>query len=152
MRESSTRNGTEYLMAPGWTDYNSYVNYQTYDVTDMIGGRFRGGDVVIGIELGNGWYAGEIGRLANYGPVFGHDNVVGRNELSEPSQGFMIRYADGTTQVVVTDGTNWYSSTDSPTRSNDLYSGEVYDGVVVDREKGWNEPDYEMGVAAWSGV
>ena len=52
-------NGTEYLMAPGWTDYNSYVNYQTYDVTDMIGGRFRGGDVVIGIELGNGWYAGE---------------------------------------------------------------------------------------------
>lgn len=142
-------NGTEYLMAPGWTDYNSYVNYQTYDVTDMIGGRFRGGDVVIGIELGNGWYAGEIGRLANYGPVFGHDNAA--NELGAIAR-LMIRYADGTTQVVTTDETNWYSSTDSPTRSNDLYSGEIYDGVVVERAKGWNEPDYEMGVAAWSGV
>ena len=64
----------------------------------------------------------------------------------------MIRYADGTTQVVTTDETNWYSSTDSPTRSNDLYSGEIYDGVVVERAKGWNEPDYKMGVAAWSGV
>ena len=142
-------NGTEYLMAPGWTDYNSYVNYQTYDVTDMIGGRFRGGDVVIGIELGNGWYAGEIGRLANYGPVFGHDNAA--NELGAIAR-LMIRYADGTTQVVTTDETNWYSSTDSPTRSNDLYSGEIYDGVVVERAKGWNEPDYKMGVAAWSGV
>ena len=142
-------NGTEYLMAPGWTDYNSYVNYQTYDVTDMIGGRFRGGDVVIGIELGNGWYAGEIGRLANYGPVFGHDNAA--NELGAIAR-LVIRYADGTTQVVTTDETNWYSSTDSPTRSNDLYSGEIYDGVIVERAKGWNEPDYKMGVAAWSGV
>ena len=141
--------GTEYLMAPGWTDYNSYVNYQTYDVTDMIGGRFRGGDVVIGIELGNGWYAGEIGRLANYGTVFGPDNSA--NELGAIAR-LMIRYADGTTQVVATDEDNWYSSTDSPTRSNDLYSGEIYDGVVVERAKGWNEPDYKMGVAAWSGV
>ena len=142
-------NGTEYLMAPGWTDYNSYVNYQTYDVTDMIGGRFRGGDVVIGIELGNGWYAGEIGRLANYGPAFGPDNAA--NELGAIAR-LMIRYADGTTQVVTTDENNWYSSTDSPTRSNDLYSGEIYDGVVVERAKGWNEPDYKMGVAAWNGV
>ena len=143
------QNGTEYLMAPGWTDYNSYVNYQTYDVTDMIGGRFRGGDAVIGIELGNGWYAGEIGRMANYGPAFGPDNSA--NELGAIAR-LMIRYADGSTQVITTGEDNWYSSTDSPTRSNDLYSGEVYDGVVVDREKGWNEPDYEMGVAAWSGV
>ena len=142
-------NGVEYMMAPGWTDYNSYVNYQTYDVTDMIGGRFRGGDVVIGIELGNGWYAGEIGRLANYGPVFGPDNAA--NELGAIAR-LMIRYADGTTQAVTTDENNWYSSTDSPTRSNDLYSGEIYDGVVVERAKGWNEPDYEMGVAAWNGV
>ena len=143
------QNDTEYLMAPGWTDYNSYVNYQTYDVTDMIGGRFRGGDVVIGIELGKGWYAGEIGRMANYGPAFGPDN--GANELGAIAR-LMIRYADGTTQVVTTGEDNWYSSTDSPTRSNDLYSGEIYDGVVVDREKGWNEPDYKMGVAAWNGV
>ena len=142
-------NGTEYLMAPGWTDYNSYVNYQTYDVTDMIGGRFRGGDAVIGIELANGWYAGEIGRMANYGPVFGPDNAA--NELGAIAR-LIIRYADGTTQAITTGEDNWYSSTDSPTRANDLYSGEVYDGVVVEREKGWNEPDYEMGVAAWNGV
>ncbi len=141
--------GTEYLLAPGWTDYNSYVNYQTYDVTDMIGGRFRNGKVVLGIELGNGWYAGRIGSQAGYESAFGPNDSA--NELGAIAR-LVVRYADGSVQVIRTEEENWYSSTDSPTRSNDLYGGEIYDGVVILRNDGWNEPDYKMAVATWSGV
>jgi len=40
------------LLAPGWTNYSKRLQYQTYDLTDML----RMGDNGIGIMLGDGWY------------------------------------------------------------------------------------------------
>ena len=52
----------EYL-APGCTAYDSWIQYQTYDVTDLV----HTGENVIGAILGNGWAKGR----------FGFDGVVG---------------------------------------------------------------------------
>ena len=46
----------EYL-APGCTAYDSWIQYQTYDVTDLV----HTGENVIGAILGNGWAKGRFG-------------------------------------------------------------------------------------------
>ena len=50
------RIGDAYL-TPGWTSYKTRLQYQTYDVTDLI----KNGNNAIGVMLGNGWYRGIIG-------------------------------------------------------------------------------------------
>jgi alpha-L-rhamnosidase len=53
-------NGTrvsEERLAPGWTNYHARVQYQTYDVTPLL----RSADNVLGVRLGDGWYAGTVG-------------------------------------------------------------------------------------------
>jgi alpha-L-rhamnosidase len=52
------RVGEEWL-APGWTDYNSRLEYQTYDVTHLL----RQGENMLGVRLGDGWYCGSVGGL-----------------------------------------------------------------------------------------
>src|SRR5205085_8584261 len=55
------RVGDEWL-TPGWTDYNTRVQYQTYDVTDLL----REGGNVLGVRLGDGWYSGSVGGLGRW--------------------------------------------------------------------------------------
>lgn len=54
---NGTRVGDD-VMAPGWTDYHTRVEYQVHDVTDLI----QPGDNVIGAILGEGWYCGRVGH------------------------------------------------------------------------------------------
>src|SRR5688572_7547438 len=41
-------------LTPGWTSYNKRLQYQLYDVKDLLGN----GDNAIGVAVGNGWYRG----------------------------------------------------------------------------------------------
>ena len=50
------RVGTRAL-APEWTDYHQRVQYQTYDVTDLV----RSGSNTVCATVAEGWYAGRIG-------------------------------------------------------------------------------------------
>src|SRR5258708_31849876 len=45
------------LMTPGWTSYNRRLQYQTYDVTNLL----KAGRNAMGAVLGDGWYRGVIG-------------------------------------------------------------------------------------------
>ena len=47
----------DFCLAPGHTDYRKRVQYQTYDVTDMI----AAGDHALTVQLADGWYRGSIG-------------------------------------------------------------------------------------------
>ena len=99
------------LLRPGWTDYAKRVQYQTYDVTGLIG---RGANS-IGMVLGNGWFCGRVGWTPgqNYGP-----QALGLVQL-------VLQYADGSRQQIVTDG-SWRVGT-GPITSDDLLDGESYD-------------------------
>src|SRR5437868_4785354 len=46
----------DHALAPEWTDYTKRIQYQAYDVTDLV----RDGDNCLGAILGDGWYAGKI--------------------------------------------------------------------------------------------
>ena len=100
------------LLAPGWTDYRKRIQYQAYDVTASM----RPGTNTVGAILGDGWYSGYIG--------FGHrrDYYGDRPELRLQIN---IEYADGTQDVVASDG-SWQAMT-GPILYSDMLQGEAYD-------------------------
>jgi len=124
--------GDAYL-TPGWTSYNKRLQYQTYDVTNLL----KNGSNAIGVTLGSGWYRGIIG-FTNSVNVYGKDIAL----LFQLN----IKYSDGCTESVVSDG-SWKSSTGS------IVYAEIYNGETIDARKektGWELPGYND--AAWTSV
>ncbi|MBQ6256219.1 MAG: alpha-L-rhamnosidase N-terminal domain-containing protein, partial [Clostridia bacterium] len=52
--ELNGRRVGDFILAPGITDYNKRMQYQTYDVTDLL----HEGDNVLTVQLADGWYRG----------------------------------------------------------------------------------------------
>lgn len=98
--------------APGWTDYNTRVYYNTFDVTDQLKKGFN----TLGGILADGWYSGHIG----WGRLRDH---YGKNTRFAAQ--LYIEYTDGSTETVVTDRT-WTAST-GPILEGDFLMGETYD-------------------------
>ena len=126
------RIGDAYL-TPGWTSYHKRLQYQVYDVTDLV----RQGKNAIGVSLGNGWYRGFIA-------FEGQHNFYGK-DISLLFQ-LVIRYKDGHSETIVS-GPGWRSSTGAIQRS-EIYNGETVDARA--EKQGWTLPGYDD--AAWSGV
>ncbi|HEX4850440.1 MAG TPA: family 78 glycoside hydrolase catalytic domain, partial [Puia sp.] len=126
------RIGDAYL-TPGWTSYNKRLQYQLYDVSQLL----RQGENAIGITLGSGWYRGYIGFTNN-------KNFYGK-ELALLAQ-VEINYTDGTKETIGTDET-WKSST-GPIKSAEIYNGEYFD--ARDNKPGWSTSEYDD--KNWNGV
>ncbi len=121
------------FLTPGWTSYKKRLQYQQYDVTDLL----RQGANAIGVSLGVGWYSGYLawGDAKNH---FG-SRIGLLFQLN-------IQYTDGTEEVISSDN-SWKSSTGSI-----LYS-EIYHGETIDARKekeGWSTATYDDH--DWSGV
>ena len=115
------------LLAPGNTDYDARLQYQTFDVTTLL----HRGSNAIGALLGYGWYAGhmnlhELRCTYGYFPQF----------LAQ----LEIELADGTRFQVSTDE-RWRSTLNGPVRWSDLLDGEGYD---CRREMpDWDQPGFD---------
>ena len=121
------------LFTPGWTSYHKRLQYQTYDVTEMV----RPGENAAGVILGDGWYRGYIGwqdRRNAYG-----DRLAALIQIQ-------LTFTDGSTQTVVSDE-SWKATT-GPILSSDIYNGEVYDARL--EKPGWSAPGYDT--SGWRGV
>ncbi|WP_286249801.1 alpha-L-rhamnosidase [Streptomyces graminofaciens] len=129
---------TTELLPPGWTNYDARVNYMTYDVTDLV---TRGPKVTLAVVLGNGWYNSRVSDGSTYYAKDGHALAVKAKLL--------IRYADGTSQTVVTDTDGGWRATDTgPYRADDIYDGQTYDAR---RElTGWTADGFDD--STWSDV
>ena len=118
------RVGDAYL-TPGWTSYNTRLQYQSYDVTPLL----RSGDNAIGVILGNGWYRGIMG-FSNQKNIYGKDLAL----LFQ----LEIEYSDGSKEQIISDG-SWKSSTGA------IVYSEIYNGETIDARKaktGWNNINY----------
>ncbi|KDN79533.1 alpha-L-rhamnosidase [Streptomyces olindensis] len=124
------------LLPPGWTNYDARVTYLTYDVTHLVA---REPTVTLAAVLGNGWYNGRISEGSTYYSESG-------NALALKAR-LLIRYADGTTQSVVTrpDG-SWKANDTGPWRADDIYDGETYDARL--ELPGWTSSGFDD--SAWS--
>ncbi|MES5823352.1 family 78 glycoside hydrolase catalytic domain [Streptomyces sp. RG80] len=126
------------LLPPGWTNYDARVNYTTYDVTDLVE---REPIVTVACVLGNGWYNGRISEGSTY---YSEDG----NALALKAK-LLIRYADGTSQSVVTEPDAAWKATDTgPYRADDIYDGQTYDARK--ELPGWTTAGFDA--STWSDV
>lgn len=103
--------GNEFL-APLFSDYNTFLQVSSYDVTPML----EKGNNILEIWLGNGWYKGRFGldmKNNNYGDRFA---AIAALE---------IIFVDGTSKTIFTD-TSWKC------RLGPILEGGIYDGEVQD--------------------
>lgn len=122
------------VLAPGWTSYSHRIQYQTYDVTDLL----QDGNNVLGAMLADGWYRGWL-TWNNMRNFYGDETAL-RAQLH-------VAYADGREAVFGTDET-WQFTKEGPYRMADLYDGETYDAR---REmNGWSTASYDA--SDWGNV
>jgi len=111
---NGTRVSDTYL-APGWTSYNKRLQYQTYDVTDMIRGQNE-----ISVTLANGWYKGNLAFRGKKN-VFG-DRLALLMELH-------VTYEDGSTETIGSD--NDFMCCSGSVRYSEIYHGETQDLTYI---------------------
>ena len=102
----------DFVLAPGMTDYRKRIQYQTYDVTAMLGQ-----ENTLELHLADGWYRGSCAAYGATGVYGWQTSVIAQLELT---------FADGTMETVITDNT-WDWCNDGPIRFADLKDGEIYD-------------------------
>jgi alpha-L-rhamnosidase len=127
------RVGDEYF-APGYNAYDFWLQYQTYDVTDLL----RCGENTIGFMLGNGWYKGRFGFDGGYHELYGSEFAC----IGE----IVITLNDGSTTVIATDE-NWKCAP-APITFSGIYDGEIYDANL--ESKNWTLPEFDD--STWTGV
>lgn len=113
------RRAGDRALAPEWTKYNGRVQYQAYDVTDLL----QRGENVLGVQLGDGWYAGKLG-LSGLGPDKKPRGIYGRKPIALVQ--LEVELDDGS-KVVIGSDESWKCTTAGPVRSSDLLDGETYD-------------------------
>jgi alpha-L-rhamnosidase len=113
-------------LAPEVTAYDSYLQCQTYDVTEMI----KQDANVLGAILADGWYCGRIGLPG--------DSCQYGDKLALLLQ-LEIEYQDGSCQWIISDS-DFKSSTGALVYS-DLFIGERYDAGL--ENENWHKPDYD---------
>ncbi len=125
LRANGARVGND-VFAPEWTDYDTRIQYRTYDVTSLM----QPGRNTLGATLGDGWWSGYVGwqeTRGRYGSI--ENSLIVQLE---------IELIDGRRVVVCSDG-SWACHT-GPILSSDFMMGEVYDAR---RERdGWDTPSY----------
>ncbi len=107
--------GREFLM-PGYHCYDSFLEYQTLDVTELL----SQGKNKIAALLGEGWYKGRFGFDGDYRNLYGNQKkCIG--ELH-------IRYANGQEECIVTDSS--WKAEESSICENGIYDGEHIDETL----------------------
>ena len=115
---SAAINGKEVsqdFFTPGWTNYKKRIQYQTYDVTNLLEERNR-----LEITVAPGWYAGYLnGNGQNH---FYGDRAAAFAELH-------LWYPDGSKEIIITDES--WAVTTGPVRYAAFYHGETVDSTAV---------------------
>lgn len=103
----------DFILAPGCTAYNKRLQYQTYDVTDLLQEDNR-----LAITVGKGWHRSRMSES--------------RGEISRKPcaaiAGLKIDYADGTGEIIRTDD-SWQACRTN-VLFNDIWDGETCDGTL----------------------
>jgi alpha-L-rhamnosidase len=117
----------EALLTPGWTDYNKHIQYQVYDVTDLI----QSGTNACGAILGDGWSVGHIAWA-------GRQRYTDRPRLLAQ---IVLKYTDGSQEIIASDKS--WKIKPGPILESDMLMGESYDARL--ELTNWNKTGYDDG-------
>ena len=108
----------QFVMAPGWTSYHKRLQYQKYDITDLL----TNGKNEIEVTVGKGWYRSSLP---------GWLGCAYQDELRSRPCGLAaqitLTFEDGSSKILSTDE-SWKVS-DGPVRFSEIYDGEIYDSA-----------------------
>ena len=106
-----------FVLAPGWTAYHKRLQYQTYDVTELLRE-----ENLLTVTVGKGWYRS---------PMPGFTASAYQESLRKQPAGLLLQleitYADGTKESIFSDDT-WMCA-ESSVRFSEIYDGEIYDAT-----------------------
>lgn len=114
------------FFAPGWTSYHNRIQYQTYDITELLLHDIivpTSEKNIIEITVGNGWYKGYLngeGEKAFYGDTVALLAMI------------RLEYEDGNVELIGTDET-WGVSA-SVIKESEIYHGETQDFTMHHHE------------------
>ena len=117
----------DHELAPGWTDYNDRIMYQTSDVTD----RITEGENVLSTVLSDGWWSGFVGSdRREQGYHWGR--------YPQAWAQLVVDYEDGSQRMTTCGGWRY---ADGAIRYSDLLMGEFVDARL---DLGaWSAPGYD---------
>lgn len=133
-----TENGERvyHHMNPGYGNGAQSLTYETYDVTELIGGQSA---AVVTVTAGLGW------SDENGNSVMG--STSGRPAIKAM---LTINYTDGSRENIITNTDNWRGTLDGPITANGVYYGEDYDARKAEAlGKYW---EYGYDDSSWYGV
>lgn len=105
------------ILTPGCTAFKKRLQYQSYDVTDMIGDKNE-----LSVLVGTGWYRGRIS--AEYSDI--------QNIPCALIAELAIEYANGDCDIIRTDDSWQYRK--SSILKSDIYDGETYDASAENND------------------
>lgn len=119
--------GQDYF-APGYTSYKNHLQYQIYDVTELL----KNGGKIVAVVAG-GWAVGS----------YTHKRV---NRIYADRQALLaeirISYEDGTSEVIGTDE-SWEVTENGNFRFAEFYDGEIYDATIDLNKISWRKAKVE---------
>lgn len=126
-RLNDTRIG-KFILAPGWTSYEHRLQYQEYDVTDLLHSSNQ-----LTVTVGKGWYRGRVpGWVTNERALRGPVALLAELHLT---------YHDGSSEIIASDE-SWEVS-ESQIRLAEIYDGEICDASFT--------PDFSGKVMLYDG-
>ena len=119
------KEGTEEKFKPGLTSYYYRIQYQMYDITNLI----HTGENVWSAMLGDGWWRGVTGGTVRNN--FGYKlHYFGQIELT---------YEDGSTELISTDES--FKTSTGGMLASDMLMGDIYDATK--EPEGWKLPRFD---------
>ncbi|MBO4976592.1 MAG: family 78 glycoside hydrolase catalytic domain [Lachnospiraceae bacterium] len=122
----------EFILAPGWTSYPKRLQYQEYDVTELLSTKNQ-----LTVLVGKGWYR-------SYMPGSWITSAY-QDQLRANPGGLLaqltITYEDGSQEIITTDE-GWKVS-ESQVRFSEIYDGEIVDATF--------ETAYDQAVTVFDG-
>jgi len=116
------------LLSPGWTSYHNRIQYQTWDVSDLL----TRGENVLGAELADGWYKSFLGGGDKNRCSYGKRTalICQMHVLTESGREYMLLSNE-----------KWTTWAEGPTRFADIYMGTAYDARM--EQTGWDKPAFD---------
>lgn len=108
-----------FILAPGWSAYPKRLQYQCYDVSELLKETND-----IHVLVGSGWYRG---RMPGWGVPSPYMDALRANPPAMLAQ-LEITYEDGSSEIIVSDE-SWTVS-ENQVRFSDIYDGEICDASM----------------------
>lgn len=122
---------TERLLAPGITQYDKRINYQTYDITEKL----QAGENGVGVTLASGWWSeAQTFTVRNYNYFGDKESLLAK---------IVFTYEDGTREVRVTNTKDWKYYGEGPYIYSGFFAGEIYDARKEDIYEKYSMGDFD---------